>query len=197
MVIHLCVRGLFQRKGIVSVVSLRAPTSIPVGQAMNSSKRAKTDMATAEQLFQEVGKTEGWKKFRDHLASTDVLSEKPNNDTSYICTHHGKFHCDEALACAMLKLLPQFANIPIVRTRTPEIINDAHIVVDVGGEYDASRNRFDHHQPEFQGTMENYSIRLSSAGLVYKHFGKEVINAITSMSTKQAAQVFYTSCDTL
>lgn len=27
-----------------------------------------------------------------------------------IGTHHGTFHCDEALACAMLKLLPEFAD---------------------------------------------------------------------------------------
>lgn len=27
-----------------------------------------------------------------------------------IGTHHGTFHCDEALACAMLKLLPEYAD---------------------------------------------------------------------------------------
>ena len=26
-----------------------------------------------------------------------------------IGTHSGSFHCDEALACAMLKMLPEFA----------------------------------------------------------------------------------------
>ena len=38
------------------------------------------------------------------------------------------------------------------------------------------RNRFDHHQREFTGTMsEKYSIKLSSAGLIYKHYGREIL----------------------
>lgn len=28
-----------------------------------------------------------------------------------ICTHHGSFHCDEALACGLLKLLPEFRDL--------------------------------------------------------------------------------------
>lgn len=32
-----------------------------------------------------------------------------------IGTHDGTFHCDEALACALLKLLPQYKDASIVR----------------------------------------------------------------------------------
>jgi hypothetical protein len=32
-----------------------------------------------------------------------------------IGTHNGHFHCDEVLACFMLKLLPQYKNAEIVR----------------------------------------------------------------------------------
>ena len=32
-----------------------------------------------------------------------------------IGTHNGTFHCDEALACFMLKLLPQYQDAAIVR----------------------------------------------------------------------------------
>jgi uncharacterized UPF0160 family protein len=46
--------------------------------------------------------------------------------------------------------------------------------VDVGGKYDASGCLFDHHQKGFDGVLEGYSTKLSSAGLVYKHFGRQV-----------------------
>jgi uncharacterized UPF0160 family protein len=34
-----------------------------------------------------------------------------------IGTHNGVFHCDEALACAILKTLPRFKDAKIIRTR--------------------------------------------------------------------------------
>lgn len=93
-----------------------------------------------------------------------------------IATHSGTFHADESLACWMLKGLEEFKNGNIVRTRDPDAINAADIVVDVGGIYDAAKNRFDHHQRGFTETFdEHHAIKLSSAGLVYKHFGKRVI----------------------
>lgn len=58
-------------------------------------------------------------------------------------------------------------------------------MVDVGGEYDKSKNLFDHHQKSFEHTFSslrpefpNYNVRLSSAGLIYTHFGEEVIQEI-------------------
>lgn len=51
-------------------------------------------------------------------------------------------------------------------------------MVDVGAVYDPATHRYDHHQREFQGTLEGYKTRLSSAGLVYKHFGKEILQNI-------------------
>ena len=63
-----------------------------------------------------------------------------------IGTHDGTFHCDEVLACSLLKMLPEYKDAEIVRSRKPEILADCDIVVDVGGIYDESKNRFDHHQ---------------------------------------------------
>lgn len=49
-------------------------------------------------------------------------------------------------------------------------------VLDVGGVYDPSRDRYDHHQKGFEEVFgHGFSTKLSSAGLVYKHFGKEII----------------------
>ena len=53
---------------------------------------------------------------------------------------------------------------------------------DVGAIYDHERQRYDHHQKTFTETWNNEAsdiTKLSSAGLIYRHFGKEVIqNAV-------------------
>lgn len=50
--------------------------------------------------------------------------------------------------------------------------------MDVGGVYDPNTHRYDHHQPSFTDTFSpTHTILLSSAGLVYKHFGHRLIQA--------------------
>lgn len=92
-----------------------------------------------------------------------------------IGTHNGCFHADEALAVYMLRLLPTYQAASLVRTRDPALLAQCHTVVDVGGEYDAARNLYDHHQRTFATTFPNRPTKLSSAGLVYMHFGKAII----------------------
>jgi uncharacterized UPF0160 family protein len=94
----------------------------------------------------------------------------------------GHFHADEALAISMLRLLPTYASSPIVRTRDPAVLDICHTVVDVGAQYEASRNRFDHHQREFDTFFPGHNTKLSSAGLVYLHFGKDIIQAVTGVA---------------
>jgi uncharacterized UPF0160 family protein len=55
------------------------------------------------------------------------------------------------------------------------------MVVDVGGEYDPPRNRYDHHQRTFTTTFPNHGTKLSSAGLIYMHFGEAIIAQHTSL----------------
>ncbi|KAI1372022.1 metal-dependent protein hydrolase [Hypoxylon crocopeplum] len=92
-----------------------------------------------------------------------------------IGTHNGHFHADEALAVYMLRLLPTYADSSLVRTRDPSLLQTCHTVVDVGGEYEPARNRYDHHQRTFTTTFPGRPTKLSSAGLVYMHFGKSII----------------------
>ena len=92
-----------------------------------------------------------------------------------IGTHNGHFHADEALAVHMLRLLPAYRDAGLVRTRDPAVLGTCHTVVDVGGEYDAARNRFDHHQRGFTTTFPGRPTKLSSAGLVFMHFGRDII----------------------
>jgi len=105
-----------------------------------------------------------------------------------IGTHNGTFHCDEVMACHLLKLLPEFKDAEIVRSRDPAVLDACDIVVDVGGVFDASRMRFDHHQRSFDDTMYSLSAgkypwktKLSSAGLVYFHFGMRVLSHVLRM----------------
>lgn len=112
--------------------------------------------------------------------------------TPYIGTHDGTFHCDDVTACFMLKQLARFKDHEIVRTRKPEILNDAEIIVDVGSELDVEKLRLDHHQRSFNQTIIDYHPnlkvtnpskppRLSSSGLVFALFGKEVIIEIIGL----------------
>ncbi|NXF27470.1 MYG1 protein, partial [Rhodinocichla rosea] len=69
----------------------------------------------------------------------------------------------------------------IVRTRDPQLLAACDVVVDVGGEYDPGRHRYDHHQRSFTESMRSlrpdkpWSTKLSSAGLVYCHFGPQIL----------------------
>ncbi|PRW61099.1 UPF0160 -like [Chlorella sorokiniana] len=93
-----------------------------------------------------------------------------------IGTHSGSFHCDEALGCFLLQQTQRFAGAEVVRSRDPELLKTLDVVVDVGGVYDAEALRFDHHQRGFTEVFgHGFNTKLSSAGLVYKHFGREIV----------------------
>ena len=97
-----------------------------------------------------------------------------------IGTHDGNFHADEVLACCMLQRLPEYKSAAIVRTRNPDVLRSCDVVVDVGGCYDPVNNRYDHHQRGFCETLgvgRHDRVKLSSAGLIYRHFGKRLIEA--------------------
>lgn len=69
------------------------------------------------------------------------------------------------------------------------------------GEYDAEKGRFDHHQRTFNDTFnDKFTIKLSSAGLVYKHFGKSVISHLVKAlrtSTGETVDISETTLDLL
>jgi uncharacterized UPF0160 family protein len=60
-------------------------------------------------------------------------------------------------------------------------------VVDVGGVYDHASKRYDHHQLGFDHHFPNpaggvFPWKMSSAGLVFLHYGARVISAVTSLA---------------
>ncbi len=90
-----------------------------------------------------------------------------------IVTHDAKFHTDDVFATATLFLALGKENCKVVRTRDEKIITEADYVVDVGGEYDPERNRFDHHQINGAGQREN-GVPYASFGLIWNKFGPQV-----------------------
>ena len=108
-----------------------------------------------------------------------------------IGTHDESFHCDEVLACVMLKMIPKYKNAKIIRTRDKSLLEECDIVVDVGGVFDHKKNRYDHHQHGFDKTMNSISkgklifqTKLSSAGLVYWFYGEQIICRFLKIHTK-------------
>jgi len=109
-----------------------------------------------------------------------------------VVTHNGQFHADEVVACMMLRKL--YYPLEIIRTRNPEEIESADIVVDVGGIYDPKNNRFDHHQAgckEFLSSEHN--IPLSSAGMVYKEMGRDFIKCFHQFDDNEDLEAVYHS----
>jgi len=113
--------------------------------------------------------------YRSTFKMAETAAKRLKTAPVTIGTHNGHFHADEALAVYMLRLLPAYSTSELIRTRDPALLQTCHTVVDVGGEYDAATNRYDHHQRTFDTTFPNRPTKLSSAGLVYMHFGKAII----------------------
>jgi uncharacterized UPF0160 family protein len=96
-----------------------------------------------------------------------------------IVTHSGSFHADDVFGVGVLAALhPQH---DIFRSRDPAVLAGADFLVDVGGEWDAARGRFDHHQRGFEGRRmredapgEGYA----SAGLVWREFGQAYVRQV-------------------
>jgi uncharacterized UPF0160 family protein len=85
-----------------------------------------------------------------------------------IVTHNGNFHADDVFSIAAIKHL--FPDFKLIRTRDLTLIAEADVVIDVGGEYDPDKDRFDHHQRGGAGARDN-GIPYSSFGLIWQKYG--------------------------
>ena len=102
-----------------------------------------------------------------------------------LVTHSGSFHADDVFALATITLALSGSNEEwnIVRTRDEAIIQMGDLVVDVGGIYDPSKGRFDHHQ---EGVTEVHDdgIPFASFGLVWKKYGLSLCGGSESVFKK-------------
>jgi uncharacterized UPF0160 family protein len=91
-----------------------------------------------------------------------------------LVTHNGTFHADDVFAvAAFLMANNQNKEWQVVRSRNEEVVKNADAVIDVGGEYDIGRLRFDHHQIGGAGIREN-TIPYASFGLVWNIYGEMI-----------------------
>ncbi|XP_017141385.1 UPF0160 protein [Drosophila miranda] len=126
-------------------------------------------------------------RFFRKLTRMDDASPSKRPTPLWIGTHNGTFHCDEVVACFMLKQLPEYENAEIFRSRDDKALREkCDLIVDVGSVYDHDKKWYDHHQTSFKETFnmlrpevsKDFNIRLSSAGLIYTHYGERVIQSI-------------------
>ena len=109
-----------------------------------------------------------------------------------IGTHSGAFQADEALGVWLLRRLDKYRTAPLTRSRDTKVLDTLTIVIDVAGLYDHSKLRYDHHQRGFFETFDGavgaatgpenatgkFKTKLSASGLVYKHYGREILAAL-------------------
>ena len=81
------------------------------------------------------------------------------------------------------------------------MLDQCDIVIDVGGIYDHERSRYDHHQRDYDekftpklnkdGTTSERGTKLSASGLVYRHYGKDVIREYYPDLTDEMLELAY------
>lgn len=105
-------------------------------------------------------------------------TESYKNDLLTLATHDGGHHMDDAMATAIILLCLGRYNVRVIRTKDPEALTSADILVDVGKVYDPDNLRFDHHQESGGSDLPQDSKRprgFASAGLVWLHFGRKAV----------------------
>ncbi|KAI0238653.1 hypothetical protein LSAT2_010621 [Lamellibrachia satsuma] len=110
--------------------------------------------------------------------------------TKQIGTHDGAFHCDEALACFMLRKLPEFRDAEVIRTRDQTKLSECDVIVDVGLEYNHDGKKYDHHQRITNLSM----VCMTSSGMSLSAADNFSSESVHSGSTLQIAQTVFVPC---
>lgn len=95
---------------------------------------------------------------------------------THLITHSGGFHADELLSSVILTKL--FPNAELRRTRDRDWLTPSldKIIYDVGGDYNAQNQIFDHHQRP--GPLRQDGQPYSSFGLIWAHYGQDYLKAM-------------------
>jgi uncharacterized UPF0160 family protein len=116
--------------------------------------------------------------------------------TLQLLTHSGQFHADDIFSTACLNLY--FKNkepktkLKYKRSIKKEDIEKADIVYDIGLIYNPKKLRFDHHQND-KNLIRTNGIPYAAFGLVFKHFGPELISLLSGEKSKKViVEIFET-----
>lgn len=95
---------------------------------------------------------------------------------THLITHSGGFHADELLSSVILTKL--FPNAELLRTRDRDWLKPSpeKIIYDVGGDYNADNQIYDHHQRP--GPLRQDGQPYSSFGLIWAHYGQDYLKAL-------------------
>jgi len=95
---------------------------------------------------------------------------------SQLVTHSGGFHADELMSSVILTRL--FPEAELVRSRDKQLLTpgEGKIIYDVGGDYDADAQIFDHHQRP--SPLREDEQPYSSFGLIWAHYGRAYLAAM-------------------
>jgi hypothetical protein len=123
----------------------RAPPSMRLGLRLSSraASSVRTTLAPPARNVRPrvVGPPAAAMASAAAAATADPLGPTgPSGKT--IATHSGSFHCDEALGCYLLRCTDAFAGARIVRSRDPDVLKGADVVIDVGAVYDPGEEFF-------------------------------------------------------
>lgn len=88
-----------------------------------------------------------------------------------IGTHNGVFHADDIFGTAALRVL--YPGAEVVRSRTPALLAECDVRIDVGGEYSPEKNTYDHHQRGGAGVRPT-GVPYAGFGLIWRHFGAAI-----------------------
>ncbi|SDW95857.1 MYG1 family protein [Roseicitreum antarcticum] len=95
---------------------------------------------------------------------------------THLVTHSGGFHADELLSSVILTRL--FPDAEVIRSRDKAWITPgaARIIYDVGGQFDADAQIFDHHQRP--NPLREDGQPYSSFGLIWAQYGRDYLRAM-------------------
>lgn len=114
--------------------------------------------------------------------------------TINLLTHSGSFHPDDIFSTALLntyfKNKEPKTKLKYKRSIKKEDIEKADIVYDIGLIHNPKKLRFDHHQNDEKLIRPN-GIPYAAFGLVFKHFGPELISIISKNKNKKIVQEIF------
>lgn len=129
--------------------------------------------------------------------TTSIVTTRVTNATKTVVTHNGLFHVDEGFGVAFLSLLLG-SGMRVVRTRNPAQIEQADVALDVGGVYDNTKLRYDHHQKDFLDVHEGTSIKLAACGLIWRHYGTCLITKLhPELDVEQVKSLWQSADETI
>ena len=111
---------------------------------------------------------------------------------THLITHSGGFHADELLSSVVLSHL--FPQAKLLRTRGVQWLKPSpeKIIYDVGGEFNAQDQIFDHHQRP--NPLREDGQPFSSFGLIWAHYGEEYLAELNV--PEENIKVIHTTFDT-